>query len=192
MNMVEEDKTEEMNMVEEDKKVDTFCANDLFVGEERRNGKTRCVEFLNMKLRVRSRSVTLNLLKEYPDLGNLKTSKFRTLPIIVLGEWAVIRESNAKAKALEIIVQALRSNKSPVTGRTYTGHRTISIVEWNEIKRMAHGLEPTGVIVRSVRIYPSDREILEKVFKQGIAEARRTEPKEIVDRLEYFASRLLV
>ena len=179
-------------MEEEDKKVDTFCANDLFVSEERRNGKTRCVEFLNMKLRARSRSVTMNLLKEYPDLGNLKTSKFRTLPIIVLGEWAVIRESDAKAKALEMIVQALRSNKSPVTGRTYTGHRTISIVEWNEIKRMAHGLEPTGVILRSVRIYPSDREILEKVFKQGIAEARRTEPKETVDRLEYFASRLLV
>lgn len=179
-------------MEEEDKKIDTFCANDLFVNEERRNGKTRCVEFLNMKLRARSRSVTLDLVKEYPDLGNEKTTKFRTLPIVVLGEWAVIRDPDVKAKALEIIVQALRSNKSPVTGRTYTGHRTISVVEWAEIRRMAQGLEPTGVILRDVRIYPSDRKILEKVFKQGIAEARRTEPKEVIDRLEYFASRLLV
>lgn len=174
------------------KKVDYFCLNQELVKISHREPNSRCVEFANIKSRKRAESMTLKLIGEYPELGDLHTSRFRTIPTTILSALVGIKDDDERAKTLELIVTAMKTMTSPVTGRPYTGKRTITKDEWVDIRRIARGEEPVLAVRRECHVSPKDSAILAKYFNAAIAEARRCEPGNVVSRLEYFRDCLVL
>ena len=176
---------------EEPTHVDRYCANDLMVSEDNRHEGSRCVEFLDMRTRKRAHRITKELCEAYPEFGDIKKTKFRLLPLAILAEWGAMKDGDVKARALEMIIEAIRTNKSPVTGKPYDDKHFVRTTEWEEIRRMASGRPPAGIIIREVRTYPTDRKMLAWVFKDAIAKARRSESADTIARLEYYSNRLV-
>lgn len=168
---------------------DYFCLN-YHMNKLKKKIDPRCFEYSDMKARKRAENMAVTLIGDYPELGDLDDSRFRWLSPTLLAELAGIEDETEKGKAIELLVEALKTRKSPITGKSY-GATTIKMDEWHEIRRLARGQEPTGRVQRAMFIYPSDVPMLKKILDPALADARRVEEDEsVVSRLEYFRDRL--
>jgi len=188
-----------MEMEDDVKKIDYFCLNQELVKISKDRPESKCVTYADMKARKRAEAMAVRLIGEYPELGDIHDSKIRTVPNTVLDDLAGIRDVDEKAKALDLMITALKDGKSPITGLPYTGNRTILTTEWDDIRRLARGDLPTNMKRREVQVFPSDIPLLEKVFNVAISQARQTrsispesqhETDTNISRLEYFRDRL--
>lgn len=164
---------------------DYFCLN-YHMNKLKKKIDPRCFEYSDMKARKRAERMAVTLMGEYPELGDLDDSRFRWLSPTLLAELAAIPDETEKGNAIKLLVEALETRKSPVTGKPY-GATTIKMDEWHEIRRLARGLAPTGRVQRAMFIYPSDVPALAAIFDSALA---NTEDESMVTRLEYFRDRL--
>jgi len=170
--------------------IDHYCENNLLVGEGRRHVDSRCVARKNMVRRKKVDGSMERLVKDYPDLGDIHTSKFRSLPLTVLYKLLVIRDVDIRAKVMDVVVTALRTNTCPLTGKQYQD-RTIKVEDWHEIYRMVRGLPPTGRVNRHIVLYPDEIDLLKSVIRKATVEARRVGSKDEVEALAKLQYKIL-